>query len=1211
MSDAKALPTWCLPGETVKTTFEGVFGFYPVDTRGKPLCSDALDANLAGPVPETTAAAGARGRETNTPNDDSTGARSKSRIRGTQDTSDLPLGHKQQGKGHHHQQQHGYHGHHLQHHHSRSQIHLHGTPTLPFDSHSTLNQLGPHSSMRLIITNFRVCSLPLLVADQDSIRQQVILGSIASLTMQGCQITITLKFDSPQYIISQAPQGPPQIVDVLNTLRRLVFNEDFKPRFPFLMGWELLGADTKEGSGVTTGQAHHVSNTRKALLWTAEDIIAPLSDSEAEQSSQQQEQGSWTKESRRTIKLGWDGGFNLRQEFDRLQYDRNLWTVAHVNADYELSPTYPERFIMPATFLGLDTKPYSNSQTTGLPPKTGFRPQGQSAGPNPHHQYPPASNRYPPAQPFLSQPEDSDACLRQLAAFRSNKRFPIICWKAPDSGLVLMRSAQPMVGFLGARGPEDELYIRTVLNTACREHQLLHGNKTTPRLCIMDARAYSSAVANGYLGGGRENPDHYPNGSISFMSLGNIHVISSSHQALLKAVSTHADSPNWYSVIESTGWLAHVADVLKAAAGREGVIGKMLEGHSSVLVHCTDGWDRTTQLVSLAQILLDPYYRTINGLRVLIEKEWLSCGHPFHSRTEVVPNQKKTSIPTMDEESAESWKLGANAIHSSPNGAKESLSYSRKWLNRVYGEQDSRLDPKPIPSFSYHMESPQEHHHQQQQENMSRQTPTPFYANHPFPEPLSSNQTKGSPAFSEQGSSQQQQQRHSTTPVQAQTIPISPSPVFLLFLTCVHHIVQQHPDQFEFNDYLLLVLARAASGFSPFGDFLFNSERERAQERLRDRSPSIWKWIHRNRGWFTNRDFIPDDVVPTGSSSSLSWREKVLQVQIGGRYTTLWSEYYFNTTPTWYPDTRTVLSTPLYLFGRKEREAHQVSRWRQQQRHAGNLPNSWWSSRFDQNQLQMLTFPGLSPQQQQHTQPPLPSLADRPAPARVTTIPPGLALLRGQEMYTYYMLAQHLRVTRRRQVEKALLAWRKWTKEIKENKSVQEAGWILSGVSGESSSQEDTAMDHCDDRGHDDDVDSSDNDGGYDQATLGANNRSSPNRRSKKRASVRRSPPELKIIAARKGIQIEMERIIEGGAFFGEGPVKHEDETDDEPEPEQHQLYLEARMKAAAGTRMESLRDIRLGAIVDLHVGDLDESFDDFGFPVSLVRVDTAAATRV
>lgn len=29
-----------------------------------------------------------------------------------------------------------------------------------------------------------------------------------------------------------------------------------------------------------------------------------------------------------------------------------------------------------------------------------------------------------------------------------------------------------------------------------------------------------------------------------------------------------------------------------------------------VLVHCSDGWDRTPQIVALAKLLLDPYYRT-------------------------------------------------------------------------------------------------------------------------------------------------------------------------------------------------------------------------------------------------------------------------------------------------------------------------------------------------------------------------------------------------------------------------------------------------------------------------------------------------------------------------------------------------------------------------------------------------------------------------
>lgn len=147
---------------------------------------------------------------------------------------------------------------------------------------------------------------------------------------------------------------------------------------------------------------------------------------------------------------------------------------------------------------------------------------------------------------------------------------------------------------------------------------------------IVDARPRVNAIANTAKGAGFESTANYPRTTLQFMDIENIHVVRDSMNKLVAFVSqTRTTDKGWLSGLESTQWLQHLRSVL---CGAQWIVDVIHQKGESVLVHCSDGWDRTAQLTALAQLQMDPHYRTIQGFEVLIEKEWLSFGHRFGMR---------------------------------------------------------------------------------------------------------------------------------------------------------------------------------------------------------------------------------------------------------------------------------------------------------------------------------------------------------------------------------------------------------------------------------------------------------------------------------------------------------------------------------------------------------------------------------------------------
>nr|XP_005171779.4 myotubularin-related protein 3-like [Danio rerio]XP_021332390.1 myotubularin-related protein 3-like [Danio rerio] len=296
----------------------------------------------------------------------------------------------------------------------------------------------------------------------------------------------------------------------------------------------------------------------------------------------------------------------FKRELQRMGFDtHSAWRISNINSNYRVCSSYPEQILVPAAV--------------------------------------------------------TDQQLENVAAFRSWKRIPAVVYRHQSSGAVIGRCGQPEVSWWGWRNADDEHLVQAIAkacatdpaaNTALANGSCVHNHangtisgsdphmangkveaepSATPsqKLLIMDARSYAAAVANRAKGGGCECPEYYPNCEVMFMGMANIHSIRKSFQCLRTLCAQVPDPLNWLSALEGTKWLQHLSLLLKASVL---VVNAVDRDHRPVLVHCSDGWDRTPQILALSKLMLDPFYRTIEGFEVLVETEWLDFGHKFSER---------------------------------------------------------------------------------------------------------------------------------------------------------------------------------------------------------------------------------------------------------------------------------------------------------------------------------------------------------------------------------------------------------------------------------------------------------------------------------------------------------------------------------------------------------------------------------------------------
>ncbi|ODQ66103.1 phosphatases II [Nadsonia fulvescens var. elongata DSM 6958] len=397
--------------------------------------------------------------------------------------------------------------------------------------------------------------------------------------------------------------------------------------------------------------------------------------------------------------------YDKKREWERMGlnfFKDSSWRITNLNTDYKLCPSYPSYIVVPSAI--------------------------------------------------------SDTVIIHAAKFRSKARLPALSYFHGFNSCTITRCAQPLVGLKQNRSAQDEKLVYSIFISSQPTQEGVRGS--TQDNLIVDARPTANAVAQTALGAGSENIDNYKGSRKIYLGIDNIHVMRDSLGRVIEALKDTdiTSNPVNRELLVKSNWLKHINIVLEGAIQTSDTIHF---NFSHVLIHCSDGWDRTSQISSLAQVFLDPYYRTMEGFAVLVEKEWLSFGHRFFERCGHLSSEKQFNFNRYE-------------------GGSGSINTVSSQASQVFSSVSSKLVKQSHVKYT--------------------------------------------------------------------------SPVFHQFLDCMYQCVRQFPERFEYNErFLRRLLYHTYS--CQYGTFLFNSEKERKEYNIENKSASVWGYFLARRSMFTHSKY--------------------------------------------------------------------------------------------------------------------------------------------------------------------------------------------------------------------------------------------------------------------------------------------------------------------------------------------------------------------